>query len=72
MGTAINRHMTLEEYLSYDDGTDTRYELVDGVLVAMGAEYPITSTIASFLFAVFLGRGIPYYGLALGHQIAAS
>ena len=24
--------LTLEEYLSYDDGTDTRYELVDGRL----------------------------------------
>jgi Uma2 family endonuclease len=32
-----NRRMTLEEYLSYDDGTSTRYELV-GVLVEMGAE----------------------------------
>lgn len=24
---------TFEEYLAYDDGTDTRYELVDGELV---------------------------------------
>ena len=72
MVTATNRCMTLEEYLRYDDGTDTRYELVEGVLVAMGAEYPINSTIASFLFAVFLGLGIPYYCLAIGHQIAVS
>ena len=27
--------LTLEEYLVYDDGTDTRYELVDGELVEM-------------------------------------
>lgn len=25
---------TLSEYLAYDDGTDTRYELVNGELVA--------------------------------------
>jgi hypothetical protein len=33
--------MTLQEYLTYDDGTDNRYELVDGVLVEMGAESTI-------------------------------
>ena len=38
MTIATNQRLTLEEYLSYDDGTDTRHELVDGVLVAMGAE----------------------------------
>jgi Uma2 family endonuclease len=27
--------LTFEEYLAYDDGTDTRYELVDGNLVPM-------------------------------------
>jgi Uma2 family endonuclease len=32
---ATARKMSLEEYLNYDDGTDTRYELVDGVLVEM-------------------------------------
>jgi Uma2 family endonuclease len=30
--------MTLEEYLNYDDGTDNRYELVAGELVAMPPE----------------------------------
>jgi Uma2 family endonuclease len=29
------RRMTLKEFLTYDDGTNTRYELVDGVLVEM-------------------------------------
>jgi Uma2 family endonuclease len=29
------RRMTLKEFLSYDDGTNTRYELVDGVLIEM-------------------------------------
>ena len=30
------RHMTLKEFLRWDDGTDTRYELIDGFPVAMG------------------------------------
>ena len=29
------RHMTFEELLHWDDGTDTRYELIDGFPVAM-------------------------------------
>jgi Uma2 family endonuclease len=29
------RHMTLEEFLRWDDGTDTRYELIDGFPMAM-------------------------------------
>jgi Uma2 family endonuclease len=35
MTVATARRMSLEEYLNYYDGTDTRYELVDGVLVEM-------------------------------------
>jgi Uma2 family endonuclease len=72
MTVATTRKMSLEEYLTYDDGTDTRYELVDGVLVAMGAENPLNPQIASFLFSVFLGMGIPYYQLVIGHQIGVS
>jgi len=34
MTQAKPRFRTIEEYLDYDDGTDTRYELVDGQLVA--------------------------------------
>ena len=54
MTIATNQPMTLEEYLNYDDGTDARYELVDGVLVEMGAESDVNVLIASFLFSVFL------------------
>jgi Uma2 family endonuclease len=32
---ASKQRMTVGEFLAYDDGTDTRYELVDGELVAM-------------------------------------
>jgi Uma2 family endonuclease len=40
------------------------------VLVEMGAESTLNTTIAGFLFAIFLGLGIPPYRLAIGHQIA--
>jgi Uma2 family endonuclease len=33
-----NQLLTFEQYLAYDDGTDTRYELVDGELVEMPPE----------------------------------
>jgi Uma2 family endonuclease len=72
MTIATERRMSLEEFLEYDDGTDTRYELEDGVLVDMGAENPPNATIAIFLLAQFLQLGIPYYRLATGHQVEVS
>jgi Uma2 family endonuclease len=66
---ATSRRMTLEEYLTYDDGTDARYELVDGVLVEMGAENPLNPAIAVFLLITFFQMGIPYSQLAIGHQL---
>lgn len=72
MVLATQPKMTLEDYLNYDDGSDSRHELVDGVLVEMGAENPINPAIASFLFSCFLQLGIPYYRLIIGHQIAVS
>jgi len=35
MAGAAERRMTVDEFLEWDDGTDTRYELVDGRPVAM-------------------------------------
>ncbi len=70
--THAARRMILEEYLNYDDGTDTRYELEDGVLVEMGAENPLNPSIASFLFSIFLGIGIHYSQIVIGHQIGVS
>lgn len=63
--------MSLEEYLSFDDGTDTRYELVDGILVDMGAESDINVVIGSLLFSVFL-QFAPYYCLRRGTEMAVS
>jgi Uma2 family endonuclease len=69
MTVATQKRLSLEEYLTYDDGTDTRYELVDGVLVAMGHEAKINTLIAGFLFSVFLGLGIPSYRIGFKQKI---
>lgn len=36
--------LTFEEYLAYDDGTDTHYKLVDGELVEMPPKAPETQS----------------------------
>jgi Uma2 family endonuclease len=59
MTIATQKRMSLEEYLTYDDGTATRYELVDGVLVAMGAESTINTWIAMYLAFALGALGIP-------------
>ncbi|NJR70431.1 MAG: Uma2 family endonuclease, partial [Synechococcales cyanobacterium CRU_2_2] len=72
MTVATARRMSLEEYLTYDDGTDARYELVDGVLVEMGAESPLNPMIAAFLMFLFADLGIPRENLVIGHQVGVS
>jgi Uma2 family endonuclease len=72
MIVALKTPMTLDDYLAYDDGTDTRYELVNGELVEMPAESDLNRRIAMFLLAYFLQLGIPYYCLGIGTQIAVS
>jgi len=52
--TSTQRLFTFEEYLAYDDGTDTRYELVDGELVEMSPEADENSTLTSFLLVELL------------------
>jgi Uma2 family endonuclease len=71
MTVAIQK-MTLEEFLAYDDGTDSLYELENGELVSMPAESDINQRIASFLFAFLLGLGIPSYRLRIGVEVAVS
>lgn len=53
--TAITgKRLTLEEYLKYDDGTDSHYELVAGELVVMPPESPKNVQISLFLLINFL------------------
>ena len=72
MTLATTRPMTLEEYLYYDDGTETRYELVEGVLVEMGAESKLNIQIAMFLAFHFGILGIPHYLLTNKAEIVVS
>jgi Uma2 family endonuclease len=67
-----DRQMSFEEYLGYDDGTNARYELVDGVLVEMGAETALNISIAFFLAIAFAQQGIPPYRIGNKHLIAVS
>jgi Uma2 family endonuclease len=63
MTQATTKHFTFEEYLAYDEGTDVRYELVDGVLVIMSTESDENNRIATFLFVELL-KLFPYYLIA--------
>jgi Uma2 family endonuclease len=58
--STTTKKFTLEEYLAYDDGTDTKYELEDGELVEMPAEANKNNRIAIYLLSEFL-KFIPFY-----------
>lgn len=47
MAEAAEKLLTVEDWLSFDDGTDTRYELLDGLLVAMSPPSDRHGTIAN-------------------------
>ena len=55
--------MTMDAYLAYDDGTDARFELVDGVLIEMSVESRINAAIARFLLFE-LAKYVPQRRLA--------
>ncbi|MBW4441412.1 MAG: Uma2 family endonuclease [Plectolyngbya sp. WJT66-NPBG17] len=66
------RFTSIEEYLEYDDGSDRRYELVNGELIELPTESPQNLLIAAFLLVQFAQIGIPVYRLGIKHQIAVS
>ncbi|MDX2228546.1 MAG: Uma2 family endonuclease [Leptolyngbyaceae cyanobacterium bins.349] len=51
--TIATKRFSFVEYLAYDDGTDTRYELVDGELVEMGVGTGLHGAILKYLEKVF-------------------
>lgn len=57
--------MTMEDYLAYDDGTDTRDELVDGVLVEMPLESQFNAAILRRRIARFNQPSLQILTLAL-------
>lgn len=48
------RFLSFDEYLSYDDGTETLYELFNGELIEVPPESGLNIEIANFLFSIFL------------------
>jgi Uma2 family endonuclease len=68
MTQAKPRFRSIEEYLTDGDGTDTRYELVDGVLVEMPPESDINVLISIFLTVMF-SQQIPYSLIRRGTEI---
>jgi Uma2 family endonuclease len=61
-------NLTFEDYLAHDDGTDRRYELVDGVLVDMPPESDENLSIARRLF-LELVKHIPADRVVWGTEI---
>ncbi|MEM9537935.1 MAG: Uma2 family endonuclease [Cyanobacteria bacterium P01_E01_bin.42] len=64
--------MSLEEFLNYDDGTDTLYELEDGRLRAMPSESDINQRVAIFLLVYLTQLGIPFYRLRTKAEVSVS
>ncbi|WP_017327881.1 Uma2 family endonuclease [Synechococcus sp. PCC 7336] len=54
MSQLQQRFQSFEEYLSYDDGTDSLYELFNGELIEVPPESGLNVEIANFLFTVLL------------------
>ena len=57
---ARKQKLTFEEYLTYEDNTDNRYELIDGELVTLPPESEPNTAIVSYLFLVLVNTGIPW------------
>lgn len=71
--TQATRKLTFEEYASLDPSElpEGNYELVDGVIVEMGAENDGNVLIAGFLFSVLL-QFVPHYLMRRGTEIRVS
>jgi Uma2 family endonuclease len=50
--------LTFEEYLTYEDNTDNRYELIDGELVTLPPESGTNNFIANYLLFTLASSGL--------------
>ena len=69
MAEPAERRMSLAEFLEWDDGTDTRYELIDGHPVAMAPPIEAHGTIVANLTAAIRPRLKPPYRVVVGAGI---
>ncbi|NJL90358.1 MAG: Uma2 family endonuclease [Coleofasciculaceae cyanobacterium SM2_1_6] len=72
MMVTTTQKMSFEEFLNYDDGTDTLYELENGELIPMSSESDINQRIAVFLLVYFSQLGIASYRLRMKAEIAVN
>ncbi|MBW4443215.1 MAG: Uma2 family endonuclease [Plectolyngbya sp. WJT66-NPBG17] len=73
MTQAKSRFKTIDEYLNYDDGTNARYELVNGALIELPNEDPHNLIIARFLLIYFVTQmGISLERVGDKQQIAVN
>ena len=57
MTQAHKQKLTFEEYLTYEDDTDNRYELIDGELVTLPPESEPNTAIANYLLFTLASSG---------------
>ena len=69
IGQTTSPKMTLEEFLVYDDDTETLYEFEDGEIIPMLADSEINRRIASFLCAYFFQQGVSPYRLSMKTEV---
>jgi Uma2 family endonuclease len=62
------RILTFEEYLSYEDDTDNRYESIDGELIELPPESEPNCFIARYLLFVFVSQGLVPLRLISSHE----
>jgi len=72
MTVAVANKMSFAEFLNYDDGTDTLYELENGELIPMSSESDINQQIAIFLLIHFSQLGISFHQLRTKTEIAVN
>jgi Uma2 family endonuclease len=65
------KRFSLAEYLTYDNDSDRRYELVNGTLVEMPSESDLNNAIAMYLIGVLI-QFIPILRLRRGTEIVVS
>lgn len=70
--TVASQKMSLEEYLNFDDGTDTLYELENGELIVMAPESELNRRIAMFLLIYFAQQDIPSHRLTMKTEIVVN
>ncbi|MEH2468038.1 hypothetical protein [Nostoc sp.] len=64
--TIITLKLTFEEYLKYDDGTDTRYELVNAELIPMSLGSGQHGAVTEFINVCFRAEILQ---LAIGRRL---